>query len=114
MEKIHTGRGFAIFERDDNIQISWEVGMSGEKVFYDISRKDMEKALKSDEGAYEVMVRAETGRLPLSPDEKIEKDRAFIRKFPKLLLSVPENQKLFDEQELKELLSKVDDVENLK
>lgn len=109
MKRIHQGNGFAIFEEDDCVQISWEVGMSGKRVFYDISREDMEKALKSDEGAYEVMVNAETGRLPLSKEEKIEKDRNFIRKHPQLLLTVPANQKLFDAKELDELLSKIND-----
>lgn len=109
MEKVHVGKGFAIIERDDGIQISWEVGMFGEKVFYDISREDMEKALRSDEDAYEVMVSAETGRLPLSPEEEIERDKDFIRKYPKLLLRVPANQILFDEKELKELMSKAEE-----
>ena len=79
----------------------------GKNACYDISKENMEKALKSDEDAYEVMVYAETGKWPLKTDEQIEYNKNFIREFPELLIKVPENQKLFDKEELKILLSKV-------
>lgn len=67
----------------------------------------MEKALKSEQDAYEVMVYAETGKWPLGKNEQIEKNKAFIRRFPELLIKVPENQDLFDEEELKILLKQI-------
>lgn len=107
MEKIHQGNGFTIIEKGDKIQITWAQGPYGHPVFYDISRENMEKALKSNQDAYKVMVYAETGNWPLEKDEQMEKRKAFIRRFPELLIKVPENQDIFDEEELKKLLQQI-------
>lgn len=107
MEKIYKKNGYAVIVNEDKYQISWQVGNFGKNVYYDISKENMEKALKSDEDAYEVMVYAETGKWPLKPDEQIERNKNFIREFPELLIKIPENQKLFDEEELKVLLAKI-------
>ena len=107
MEKIYKKSGYAVSVNENKYQISWQVGTFGKNVYYDISKENMEKALKSDEDAYEVMVYAETGKWPLKPDEQIERNKNFIRKFPELLIKIPENQKLFDEEELKVLLAKI-------
>ncbi|WP_244169961.1 MULTISPECIES: hypothetical protein [Listeria] len=48
------------------------------------------------------MIYAETGKWPSRNME--EKVREFIKKFPKLLIKVPDNRALFSEEELKELL----------
>ncbi|HEL8808843.1 TPA: hypothetical protein U0F83_002758, partial [Listeria monocytogenes] len=37
-------------------------------------------------------------------EEENERIRTFVRKFPELLIKVPDNQDLFTEEELKELL----------
>lgn len=107
MEKIHQGNGFAIIENGDKIQITWPQGPYGQPVFYDISRENMEKALKSEQDAYKVMVYAETGKWPLEKNEQMEKKKAFVRRFPELLIKAPENQDLFDEEELKILLKQI-------
>jgi hypothetical protein len=107
MERIHQGNGFAIIESGDKIQITWTQGPYGYPVFYDISKENMEKALKSEKDAYKVMVYAETGKWPLEKDEQMEKKKAFVRRFPELLIKVPENQDLFDEEELKMLLEQI-------
>jgi hypothetical protein len=109
MERIHRGNGFAIIEKDDKIQITWPQGHNGYPVFYDISKENMEKALKSDLDAYKVLVFAETGNWPLEKDEQIEKRKAFIRRFPDLLIKLPENQDLFDDEELKILLQQINE-----
>ncbi|HEM2321058.1 TPA: hypothetical protein U0312_003056, partial [Listeria monocytogenes] len=66
----------------------------------------MEKAFKSSDDAYEVMIYAETGLWPEknTEEEENERIRTFVRKFPELLIKVPDNQDLFTEEELKELL----------
>lgn len=104
MEKIHRGDGFAIIENEGDFQISWAQGPYDEPVFYPISKEVMEKAFKSAEDAYEVKVYAETGQWPPSKNEELERNKAFVRSFPELLIQVPDNQKLFTEEELKELL----------
>jgi len=110
MEKIHRGNGFAIIENDDKILITWPQGPYGKAVFYEISRENMEKALKSDRDAYEVMVYAETGNWPLKNDEQIEKKKELIRRFPELLIKVPENQKLFNKEELRVLFQQIEEI----
>ena len=105
MKKKHQGNGFVIIESDGKIQITWQQGPYGQPVFYDISEDNMNKALKSEQDAYEVMVFSETGKWPLKKDEQLEKNKEFIRQFPELLLKIPENQSLFDETELKNCLN---------
>lgn len=104
--KKHRGDGFIIIEDKITIQLMWPVGPYGESVSYPITKENMEKALKSKEDAYEVMVFAETGKWPPTKEEKLEKDKEFIREFPELLSKVAENEKLFEEEELKNLLEK--------
>lgn len=52
------------------------------------------------------MIYAETGLWPEknTEEEENERIRTFVRKFPELLIKVPDNQDLFTEEELKELL----------
>ncbi|MGM0842284.1 MAG: hypothetical protein ACQEWE_16225 [Bacillota bacterium] len=104
MEKIHRGDGFAIIEKDGEYQISWAQGPYNEPVFYSISKRNMDKALKSDQDAHEVMIYAETGQWPSGVEEETEINKGFIQKNPELLLKVPENQELFTKTELDELI----------
>jgi len=64
----------------------------------------MDKAFKSDQDAHEVMIYAETERWPSGVEEETEIKKAFIQKSPELLITVPENQELFDRTELYKLL----------
>lgn len=65
-----------------------------------------DKVFSSSDDAYEVMIYAETGLWPEknTEDEENERVREFIKKFPELLIKVPDNQDLFTKEELKELL----------
>lgn len=110
MKKVYKKNGYAIFEDDKGIYISWSQGPYGEIVTYPISRENLKKALQSDHDAYEVMIYAETGKWPLNREEQYENNKAFIRKFPDLLIKIPENQALFDEEELKVLLAKAKEM----
>lgn len=106
MEEVYSGNGFAIVKKDDEYIIEWPQGPFDQIAYYPITKELMEKAFKSSSDAYEVMIYAETG---LWPNRNIEEEenkrvREFIRKFPELLLKVPDNQDLFTEDELKELL----------
>lgn len=104
MEKIYRGDGFAVIENEGIYQMSWAQGPYNEPVFYPITKENMEKAFKTSQDAYEVMIFASTGHWPPSEDEKLEKNKEFIRNFPELLIKVPENQKLFSDEELQTLL----------
>lgn len=107
MEKIYRRSGYALTEDENGIWISWPQGPFDQTVTYPISRENLEKALKSDRDAYEVMIYAESGKWPPPPgkEQQRENNRAFIRKFPELLVEIPENQALFEEEELKALLA---------
>ncbi len=61
-----------------------------------------DKAFRSYDDAYEVMIYAETGLWPEKNTEDEENER--VRKFPELLIKVPDNQDLFTEEELKTLI----------
>ncbi|EAD0721440.1 hypothetical protein NW48_08740 [Listeria monocytogenes] len=106
MEKIHRGNGFAVIERNGEFQITFPKGVTDEPVFFPITKALMEKAFKSPDDAYEVMIYAETGLWPEKNTEEGENERIrkIVRKFPELLIKVPDNQDLFTEEELKELL----------
>lgn len=106
MKKIYTGDGFAIIENEGVYTIEWAQGPFNEVVSYVINQDLADKAMGSSQDAYEVMVYVQTGKWPIKNTEDIEKEniRIFIRKFPELLITVPENQALFSTSELKELL----------
>ncbi|MBC1542732.1 hypothetical protein [Listeria seeligeri] len=106
MEKIHKGNGFAVIEKNGEYQITFPKGITGEPAFFPITKELMGKAFKSPDDAYEVMIYAETGFWPdrNTEEEENERVREFVRKFPELLITVPDNQDLFTEEELKELL----------
>ncbi|PLS33771.1 hypothetical protein CYV26_11705 [Carnobacterium maltaromaticum] len=106
MERIHKGNGFAVIERNGEYQITFPKGITGEPAFFPITKELMEKAFKSSDDAYEVMIYAETGLWPKKKTEEEENERVreFIRQFPELLIKVPDNQDLFTKRELDELL----------
>ena len=107
METIHRGVGYTITENEGKFYISWAVGPFDERVTLEISKENMEKALRSNEDAGEVMRFAETG---FWPSKKSDDDlaRDFILKYAELLIRIPDNRDLFSEEEVKELLSKLD------
>lgn len=104
MKKVHKGEGYSIIEDGDKIQISWAQGPFDHIIYYNISKENMKKALMSTEDANAVMFFAETGKWPPTEEEKIEQSKNFLRKFPNLLLEIPDNQKLFNKDELEILL----------
>ena len=106
METIYKGNGFSIEQNDEKFYISFPVGIFGQNVELEISKENVEKAKKSDQDAYEVMIYAQTGKWPSTEQEQLEFNKEFIRKNPKLLLTVPENRKFFSLEELEVLLEK--------
>ena len=106
IKKRYQGDGFEVTEEDGIYRMSWEQGPFGVIKEYEISKKNFEKAMKSNKDAYEVAIFAVTGSWPSSEEEKLEEARNLIRKLPKLLFKNPDNQKLFSPEELEELLKK--------
>lgn len=108
--KVYKKNGYAIVEDETGIWISWPQGPFDHIVTYPISRENLQKALKSDQDAYEVTIYAETGKWPPEKEAQMERNRAFIRRFPDLLIKIPENQALFEEEELKALLARAEEM----
>ena len=104
--EIIRGNGFAIVKKNDEYTIDWLQGPFDQEVSYPITKELADKALKSSQDAYEVQIYAETGLWPKKTAEEKEDERVreFIKKFPELLIKVPNNQDLFTKEELKELL----------
>ncbi|MGG5342513.1 hypothetical protein [Enterococcus sp. AZ192] len=106
MEEIYPGDGFAIVKKENNYTIEWPQGPFDQIASYPITKELADKAFKSSQDAYEVMIFAETGMWPVKNNEYEEKENVkdFIRKFPELLIQVLDNKDLFTEDELKVLL----------
>lgn len=106
MEEIFPGNGFAVIKKDNTYTIEWPQGPFDQTVSYPITKELADKAFRSSDDAYEVMIYAETGLWPEknTEDEENERVREFVRKFPELLIKVPDNQDLFTEEELKTLI----------
>ena len=106
MKTLYQGNGFAVLEIDGQLKISWAEGMIGKPVFYDITEENFERLKRSEKDVKDVLFFCKNGEWPLSEDEELENTKNFIRKHPVLLLTVPENQRYFDKEELESLLKK--------
>ena len=107
--KTYVGDGFTVYEENGMYEIGIEKqngGTSLGEMYYPITKELKEKAFKSSEDAYEVMIYAETGKWPSKEsDNSNEVMREAIRKYPKLILINPElKQKLFSKEEYKHLV----------
>ncbi|MBC1431019.1 hypothetical protein IA829_09750 [Listeria seeligeri] len=106
MEEVFPGNGFAIIKKDEEYTIEWPQGPFDQVISYPITKELADKAMKSPKDAHEVKIYVRTGQWPVKNTEEEEREqvREFIKKFPELLIKVPDNQDLFTEEELKELL----------
>ncbi|WP_228481601.1 hypothetical protein [Listeria welshimeri] len=97
---------FCSYKKDNTYTIEWPQGPFDQTVSHPIIKKLADKAFRSSEDAYEVMIYVDTGLWPEknTEDEENERVRGFVRKFPESLIKVPDNQALFIEEELKELI----------
>ena len=104
--KTYVGSDFTIYEENGKYEIGIEKEIGGVgigEVYYPITKELMEKALKSDRDAYEVIIYAETESWPTANQD--ETDRDFIREFPELVLKNPErSKKLFSKEEYEHLV----------
>ena len=66
MKVIYRGNSFCIVENGERLQISCEEGVVGKFAYYDISKENAAKAMKSDRDSYEVIMsqKQENGPLP--------------------------------------------------
>lgn len=102
-EKDHT----EITAEDGKYEISWEFGFNDYRRYFEITKENAERAMKSDEDLHAVMLYAETGHwTSTKTQEEIARD--FISSSPDRLIRIPTNQNHFTEEEIEEMLPKVD------
>ena len=106
MKILYQGNGFAVLEIDGQLKISWAEGMIGKPVFYDITEENFERLKRSEKDVKDVLFFCKNGIWPLTAEEDLEADREFLRECPELLIEIPDNQELFDKEELEVLLKK--------
>lgn len=102
-EKDHT----EITEDNGKYEISWEFGFTDYRRYFEITKENAERAMKSDEDLKAVMLYAETGHWPSTKTQE-EISREFLLKCPHLLIRIPKNQNHFTEAEIKEILPNLD------
>lgn len=99
--------GFIITEENGNYTMSWMTGgLQDREVTYPVSKELVDKALRSEQGAYEVELFLETGKW-VTKESKEEARQNYFRSTPVRVLVNPSSIKeLFSDQEFEELLYK--------
>jgi len=101
------GNGFIIIEENGNYKMSWMTGgLQDREVTYPVSKELVEKALKSEQDAYEVELFLQTGEW-VTKESKEEARQNYFRSSPVRILVNPSSiKRLFSNQEFEELLQK--------
>lgn len=101
------GNGFIITEENGNYTMSWMTGgLQDREVTYPVSKELVEKALKSEQDAYEVELFLQTGEW-VTKESKEEARQNYFRSSPVRILVNPSSiKRLFSNQEFEELLQK--------
>lgn len=69
MEEVYAGDGFAVIKNGEQYKIEWPQGPFDQVVSYPITKELADKAFRSSQDAYEVMMYAQTGRWPVRSTE---------------------------------------------
>ncbi len=77
MRTIYVGNGFLILKDGYKYLISWPQGPFSQITYYEINEQLAERAQRSEEDGYEVMVFAETGNWPQKDKEMYGDERSF-------------------------------------
>ena len=101
------GNGFIITEENGNYTMSWMTGGHQEReVTYPVSKELVDKALRSEQDAYEVELFLETGEWVTKESKEIAM-QSYFRSTPTRILVNPSSvERLFSNQEFEELLHK--------
>lgn len=99
--------GFIITEENGNYTMSWMTGgLQDREVSYPVSKELVDKALRSEQDAYEVELFLETGEW-VTKESNEEARQNYFRSSPVRILVNPSSIKeLFSDQEFEELLYK--------
>lgn len=97
--------GFIITEEDGNYTMSWMTGgFQDKEVSYPVSKELVDKALKSEQDAYEVELFLETGEWVTKESKEAARQNYFRSSPVRVLVNPPSIKRLFCEREFIELL----------
>lgn len=102
------GNGFIITEENGNYTMCWMTGgFQDREVTYPVSKELVDKALRSEQDAYEVELFLQTGEWVTKESKEVARQNYF-RSLPVRILVNPSSiKRLFSNQEFEELLQKV-------
>ena len=101
------GNGFIITEENGNYTMSWMTGgFQDREVTYPVSKELVDKALKSEQDAYEVQLFLQTGEWVTKESKEVARQNYFRSSPVRILVNPSSIKELFSDQEFEELLQK--------
>ena len=99
--------GFIITEEDGNYTMSWmSGGFQDKEVSYPVTKELVDKALRSEQDAYEVELFLETGEWVTKKSKEVARQNYFRSSPVRILVNPSSIKELFSDQEFEELLYK--------
>ena len=106
------GNGFIITEENGCYTMSWMTGGHQEReVTYPVSKELVDKAVRSEQDAYEVELFLETGEWVTKESKEIARQNYFRSTPTRILVNPSSVKRLFSNQEFEELLKKAISLE---
>ena len=101
------GNGFIITEENGNYTMSWMTGgFQDREVTYSVSKELVDKALRSEQDAYEVELFLQTGEWVTKESKEVARQNYFRSSPVRILVNPSSIKRLFSNQEFEELLQK--------
>ena len=101
------GNGFIITEENGNYTMSWMTGgFQDREVTYPVSKELVDKALRSEQDAYEVELFLQTGECVTKESKEVARQNYFRSSPVRILVNPSSIKRLFSNQEFEELLQK--------
>ena len=101
------GNGFIITEENGNYTMSWMTGgFQDREVTYSVSKELVDKALRSEQDAYEVELFLQTGEWVTKESKKVAGQNYFRSSPVRILVNPSSIKRLFSNQEFEELFQK--------
>ena len=105
--RIIKENGFIITEENGNYTMSWMTGgLQDREVSYPVSKELVDKALKSEQDAYEVELFLEMGEWVTKKSKEVARQNYFRSSPVRILVNPSSIKELFPDQEFEELLYK--------
>ena len=101
------GNGFIITEENGNYTMSWMTGgFQDREVTYPVSKELVDKALRSEQDAYEVELFLQTGECVTKESKEVDRQNYFRSSPVRILVNPSSIKRLFSNQEFEALLQK--------